>query len=59
MKKNEVMIGSRYMAKVSDKVTVVRIDSESQYGGWNATNLMTGREIRIRSAQRLRREARS
>ena len=59
MKKNEVKIGSRYMAKVSDKVTVVRIDSESQYGGWNATNLMTGREIRIRSAQRLRREARS
>jgi hypothetical protein len=33
----------------------VRITGESPYGGWRGTNLATGREIRIRSAARLRR----
>lgn len=55
MKKNEVVLGQTYLAKVSDKLAPVRIDSESVYGGWNGTNLVTGRSVRIRGAQRLRR----
>lgn len=58
MKKKDVRIGGRYRAKVSGKLTTVRIDRESPYGGWDATNLETGRRVRIRSAQRLRYEVR-
>lgn len=54
MRKNEVQIGGVYTAKVSGAIARVRIDRESQYGGWVATNLCTMRQIRIRSAQRLR-----
>jgi len=54
MKKNEVQIGSVYTAKVTNKVVQVRIDAESRYGGWDATNLETGKKVRIQSAQRLR-----
>ncbi len=54
MKKNEVKVGSVYTAKVSDKVVEVRIDAESRQGGWDATNLATGKKVRIKSAQRLR-----
>jgi len=54
MKKNEVKVGGRYSAKVSDKVVVVRIDVESPHGGWDATNEATGEKVRIKSAQRLR-----
>ena len=54
MKKNEVKIGSVYTAKVTNKVVQVRIDAESHYGGWDATNLTTGKKVRIKSVQRLR-----
>ena len=54
MKKNEVKIGHVYTAKVTNKVVQVRIDAESRYGGWDATNLATGKKVRIQSAQRLR-----
>ena len=57
MKKNEVKVGSPYMAKVSGKVVLVRITGESRYGGWDATNEATGKKVRIKSAQRLRGEA--
>src|SRR5260370_29908690 len=55
MKKRDVKIGETYLAKVSGKLVPVRITSESPYGGWNAVNTTTGREVRIRSAARLRR----
>jgi len=55
MKKRDVQVGERYEAKVSGKLVWVRITSESEHGGWNAKNTVTGREVRIRSAQRLRR----
>jgi len=58
MKKNEVKIGGMYVAKVSDRIVTVRIDSTHSKGGWNATNTRTGKRIRIKSAQRLRGEAR-
>jgi len=54
MKKNEVKVGDTYVAKVSDRLVTVRIDSEHSKGGWNATNTATGRRIRIKSPQRLR-----
>jgi hypothetical protein len=57
MKKNEVKVGSTYLAKVSDKVVPVRIDQENPHGGWDATNLATKKAVRIKSAQRLRAEA--
>jgi len=59
MKKNEVKIGHVYTAKVSDKVVEVRIDGENRRGGWDATNLSTGKRIHIKTAQRLRGSATS
>jgi len=58
MLKSQVEIGSHYMiAHTSyNRLSVVRIDSVSQYGGWNATKLSTGRTIRIKSAAKLRAE---
>ncbi len=56
MKKNEVKIGNTYTVKVSGKIAKVRIDAESQYGGWDATNVETKKKVRIKSAQRLRSE---
>ncbi len=58
MKKADVQIGSRYVAKVSNVLTVVRIDREAPTGGWFATNVETGCTVRIRSAARLRYPAR-
>jgi hypothetical protein len=55
MKKRDIKVGETYLAKVSGKLVPVRITSESPHGGWNAVNTTTGREIRIRSAARLRR----
>ena len=55
MKKRDIKIGETYLAKVSGKLVPVRITSESPHGGWNAVNTTTGREVRIRSAARLRR----
>jgi hypothetical protein len=54
MKKREVEIGGVYAAKVSGRVVAIRIDRESPYGGWDATNLATGRIFHVRSAARLR-----
>jgi hypothetical protein len=48
-------IGNAYEARVSGKVTTVRILSKSTYGkGWVAKNEATGREVRILTAARLR-----
>ena len=54
MKKSEVKVGGVYTAKVTNKVVQVRIDAESRHGGWDATNLQTGKKVRILSPQRLR-----
>jgi hypothetical protein len=56
MQKSEVTIGGTYTAKVTNKVVQVRIDAVSRYGGWDATNLVTNKKVRIKSAQRLRGE---
>lgn len=57
MKKKDVQLGGRYVALVSGQLTIVRILRPSPYGGWEARNERTGRPVRIRSAQRLRRPA--
>ena len=56
MKKDEVKVGREYLVKVSDRVVPVRIEAEHASGkGWVGMNVMTGRQVRIKSAQRLRR----
>ena len=54
MKKDEIKIGETYTAKVTNKVVPVRIDKENPRGGWDATNLATNKQVRIKSVQRLR-----
>ena len=56
MKKSQIKIGGTYTAKVSGFVVPVRILSESPHGGWVGMNILTKREVRIRTAARLRRE---
>ena len=56
MQKHDVQIGTTYIVKVSGTLAKVRITREHQRGGWYGTNLATGREIRIRTAARLRKE---
>jgi hypothetical protein len=56
MKKAEVKIGGKYYANVSGKRCEVRIDAEKPRGGWDATNLATGKKIHVKSAQRLQGE---
>ena len=55
MKKAQVELHAFYVAKVSSALTVVRIVSESRYGGWIAINCKTGRSVRIKTAAKLRR----
>jgi hypothetical protein len=57
MKRSEVQLGGVYTAKVSNRLVQVRIDGENRHGGWDATNLATGKRVRIKRAQRLRGEA--
>ena len=57
MKTQDVQIGAIYIAKVSGVLAKVRVTGTSPYGGWYAVNLATGRQIRVRSAARLRRPA--
>jgi hypothetical protein len=54
MKKREVVLGQVYAVKVSGRIQQVRLVAESPHGGWVGRNLQTGREVRIRSAARLR-----
>jgi len=54
MKQADVRLGGVYAAKVSGKVVPVRIDAESPRGGWTGTNQATGKQVRIKSARRLR-----
>jgi len=55
MKRDDVRVGQQYLVKVSDRVVPVRIDAEHASGkGWVGTNVVTGRQVRIKSAGRLR-----
>lgn len=59
MKKTEVVQQACYIARVSGGMAIVQITGESVFGGWCARNLKTGRQVRIRSAARLRRRVTS
>ena len=56
MQKQNVRVGTTYIVKVSGTLAKVRLTREHARGGWYGTNLATGREIRIRTAARLRSE---
>ena len=58
MKSKDVKVGRYYTAKVSDRLTTVRIEAANPRGGWDALNLRTKKKVRIKSAQRLRHETR-
>jgi hypothetical protein len=57
MKKIDIQIVGQYIAKVSGKLVPVQILRDSVYGGWDGKNTVTGREVRIRTAGKLRRRA--
>lgn len=54
MKKAQVILGCIYAVKVSGNIVPVKLTGESPFGGWTGTNLTTGREVRIKSAAKLR-----
>ena len=56
MQKHNIKVGSTYIVKVSGTLAKVRLTREHPRGGWYGTSLATGREIRIRTAARLRSE---
>lgn len=56
MKKKDVQVGKTYEAKISGRLVPVRLDREYSFGGWIATNLVTNREVRIKTAAKLRKE---
>ena len=63
MKISEIEIGGSYVAKVSGKLTTVRVTAVRETVSWghttrqviDAVNEVTGRKLTLRSAQRLRR----
>jgi hypothetical protein len=54
MNAKQITIGGEYLVKVAGILTVVRIERAHEHGGWIARNVATGREVRIRTARRLR-----
>jgi hypothetical protein len=54
MKKKDIKVNGLYAAKVSGELVAVQIIAESRYGGWDALNTETKRDVRIKSAARLR-----
>ena len=49
----EIKIGRYYAAKISGKMTIVKIEVASPHGGWTGRNIFTNRRVRIKSAVRL------
>ena len=64
MKLKDIKVGGHYLAKVSGKLTTVRVEDIRQVRTWNnwdktridVTNLATGRKSTFRSAAKLRKE---
>jgi len=54
MKKSDVQIGTTYLVKVAGNLVPVKITREHDNGGWEGTSVKTGKTIRIKSPQRLR-----
>lgn len=56
MRRQEVEVGKVYRAKVSGVVVPVRLVRAHHQGGWVGLNMVTNREVRVRTAARLRGE---
>jgi hypothetical protein len=54
MKNSDVQVGAAYLVKVADNLVPVKITREHPGGGWEGTSEKTGKTIRIKSPQRLR-----
>jgi len=54
MKKADVQIGATYLVKVASNLVPVKITREHDNGGWEGRSVKTGKTIRIKSPQRLR-----
>jgi len=54
MKKSDVTIGATYLLKVAGNLVPVKITRQHSRGGWEGTSVKTGKTIRIKSVQRLR-----
>jgi len=54
MKKANVQIGATYLVKVAGNLVPVKLDREHDSGGWLGVSVKTGKTIRIKSPQRLR-----
>ncbi len=55
MRKAQIEVGGVYEVRVSGNLVPVRIRGKHYISGWDAENVLTGREIRVRTAARLRR----
>lgn len=54
MQAKDIFVGSIYLVKISGKIQQVKIIKTCPTGGWMATNLATGRDIRLRTGARVR-----
>ncbi len=54
MKKTDVQTGATYLVKVAGNLVPVKITAEHPSGGWDGVSVKTGKTIRVRSPQRLR-----
>jgi hypothetical protein len=54
VRKEDVKIGEVYLVKVSDLIAPVKILRDHPVKGWIGRNLRTLKEVRIKSAGRLR-----
>lgn len=56
MKQSDVKIGATYQVKVAGNLVPVKIVRTHECGGWDGTSVKTGKTIRIKTEQRLRRQ---
>ena len=54
MKKDDVQTGATYLVKVASNLVPVKITREHDNGGWEGASVKTGKTIRVKSPQRLR-----
>jgi hypothetical protein len=54
MKKDDVVVGGNYLAKVGARSVEVTIESENAKGGWNAKSVASGKPIRLKDPKHLR-----
>lgn len=56
MKQSDVKIGVTYQVKVASNLVPVKIVRTHDSGGWEGTSVKTGKTIRMKTVQRLRRQ---